>query len=75
MVKRVREKRYNASLVDNFITFFSELNKLNNTGARMLDCVFIIWSRGKVDIHGLFFEFVAPPGRKTWLLFSVRDMS
>ena len=34
-----------------------------------------IWSRGQIDIYGLFCEFVAPPGIKTWLLFSVRDMS
>ena len=34
-----------------------------------------IWSRGQTNIYGLFCEFVAPPGRKTWLLFSVRDMS
>ena len=34
-----------------------------------------LWSRGQTDIYELFCEFVAPPGRKTWLLFSVRDMS
>ena len=33
------------------------------------------WSRGQTDIYGLFCEFVAPPGRKSLLLFSVRDMS
>ena len=35
----------------------------------------VYWSRGQTEIYGLFCEFVAPPGRKTSLLFSVRDMS
>ena len=35
------------------------------------DC---LWTRGQTEIYGLLFEFVAPPGRKSWLLFSVRDM-
>ena len=26
------------------------------------------WSRGQSKIYGLFLNFVAPPGRKTWLL-------
>ena len=24
----------------------------------------LLWSRGKTDIYGLFFEFVAPPRKK-----------
>ena len=34
-----------------------------------------LWSRGQTEVYGLFCEFVAPPGRKTWLQFSVRDVS
>ena len=34
-----------------------------------------LWFRGQTDIYGLFCEFVAPPGRKSLLLFSVMDMS
>ena len=33
------------------------------------------WSRGQTEIYGLFCEFVASQEEKTWLLFSVRDMS
>ena len=33
------------------------------------------WSRGQTEIYGLSCEFVAPPGRITWLPFSERDMS
>ena len=38
----------------------------------IFDC---LWSRGQTEIYGLLFEFVAPPGRKSSVLVSVRDMS
>ena len=35
-----------------------------------------MWSGGQTDIYKLFFSsLLHPPGRKTWLLFSVRGMS
>ena len=41
----------------------------------IVNILIVYWSRGQTEIYGLFCEFVAPPGRKTWLLFSVRDIS
>ena len=37
--------------------------------------LFAYWSRAQTEIFGIFCEFVTPQGIKTWLLFSVRDMS
>ena len=30
----------------------------------------MLWPRVQTEIYGLFYEFVAPPGRKSWLLFT-----
>ena len=35
----------------------------------------LLSERGQTEICGPICEFVAPTGRKSWLLFSVRDMS
>ena len=50
--------------------------KSRNCSIGRVYSAFIRWSRGQTDIYGLFCEFVVPPRKKkTWLLFSVRDMS
>ena len=46
-----------------------------STGTACQIGMFLNWSRGQTDIYGLFCEFVAPPRKKNWLLFLVRDMS
>ena len=41
-IKGVEEKRYNVRLVEYFIAFLQRVNKFNNTGARMLDSVYLM---------------------------------